>query len=241
MKMHWTWVWMPLGLAACGSGEWRVEIWGEEYIEEGIPAADFADGCSATFDRFSVNVAEAALLDGNGEVVGQTGVGRFDLTSPGPQEVGTVAVPAGTYTTARFVIAPEGGSAIEASGTLTCGGESVTFDGSFATETTYACGLDALTIPADGTATTQLTIHGDHLFYDGLDNPDAEVRGQALVDADTDGDGAVTMAELEAVDVAPLGYSVGQYSDVTDLGAFTTFLMGTLGHVDGEGHCQVDL
>jgi hypothetical protein len=34
---------------------------------------------------------------------------------------------------------------------------------------------------------------------------------------------------------------VGQYSDVTTLADFVGFLTQTLGHVDGEGHCQVDL
>jgi hypothetical protein len=232
---------MALGLTACGSGEWRVETWGEAYIEDEIPAADFADGCSATFDSFSVNLVESALLDGNGEVVGQTAVGRFEMTTPGPQEVGVVSVPARFYDTARFVIAPDDGSSIDASGTVTCGSDSVTFDWSFSTDTTYACEPVGLTIPSGGTATTQLTVHGDHFFYDGLENPDAEVRGQAIVDADADEDGEVTMAELEAVDVAPLGYSVGQYSEVTNLGEFITFLTQTLGHVDGEGHCQVDL
>ncbi len=236
-----TWTWMLVPLAACGAGEWRVETWGEGYIEDGIPAADFADGCAATFDSFSVNLAASALLDGNGEVVGETAVGRFELTTPGPQEVGATSVPARLYDTARFIIAPDAGSSIDARGTLTCGGESVTFDWSFTTETAYLCEPDGLTIPSGGTATTQLTIHGDHVFYDGLENPDAEVRGQAIVDADANEDGEVTFAELEAVEVAPLGYAVGQYSEVTDLGAFITFLTRTLGHVDGEGHCQVDL
>lgn len=235
------WMWMTLGLTACSAGEWRVETWGEAYIEEEIPAADFADGCSATFDSFSVNLTASSLLDGNGDVVGQTSVGRFEMTTPGPQEVGVVSVPARLYDTARFSITSEGGSAIDASGTVTCGSDRVTFDWSFATDTTYTCAPEGLTIPSGGTATTQLTIHGDHFFYDGLENPDAEVRGQAIVDADANEDGEVTMAELEAVAVAPLGYAVGQYSDVTNLGEFITFLTQTLGHVDGEGHCHVDL
>ena len=67
------------------------------------------------------------------------------------------------------------------------------------------------------------------------------VRGQAIADADADADGVVTLAELEAVPVATLGYQVGQYSEVTNLAQFVGFLTQTLGHVDGEGHCQVDL
>lgn len=233
--------WIALCLTACGSGEWAVEIWGEDYIEVEIPAADFADGCSAVFTSFSVNLIEAALLDGNGAVVGETAVGRFELSAPGPQAVGAVEVPARYYDTARFVIGPGEGDAVAAAGTLRCGEQSVSFDWSFGTSTTYLCEPDGLTVPAGGTATTQLTVHGDHFFYDGLEDPDAEVRGQAILDADADEDGEVTLAELEAVPVAPLGYSVGQYSDVNTLGQFVRFLTQTLGHVDGEGHCQVDL
>lgn len=96
-------------------------------------------------------------------------------------------------------------------------------------------------MPAGGEAGTELTIHGDHLFYDGLEDPDAGLQGQPIVAADADGNGVITQDELAAVDVAGLGYSVGQHSEVTDLDAFITFLTRTLGHVDGEGHCQVDL
>ena len=35
---------LALMLLGCGSGEWDVETWGEEYIEEEIPADVFEDG-----------------------------------------------------------------------------------------------------------------------------------------------------------------------------------------------------
>ncbi len=54
---------------------------------------------------------------------------------------------------------------------------------------------------------------------------------------DGDGDGQVTLAELEAVDIAPLGYTVGKFGEVRDLRQFVTHLTTTLGHIDGEGHC----
>jgi hypothetical protein len=231
---------LPL-LAACGGGDWVVTTWGEEYIEEGIPSAEFEDGCEAVFDTFTVALTEAALLDGDGEVAGSVETGSFEMTEAGPQTVGTASVAATHYDTARFVVAPAGGPSVRAAGTLTCGGDAVSFDWSFETSTTYLCEPADLTVPAGGEAGTELTIHGDHFFYDGLENPDAALRGQAIVDADADGDGVVTLDELAAVDVAGLGYAVGQYSEVTDLAAFITFLTRTLGHVDSEGHCQVDL
>lgn len=231
---------LPL-LVACGSGDWVVSTWGEDYIEEGIPAADFEDGCAVVYDTFTVELTEASLLDGDGAVAGSVGAGSFEMTEAGPQTVGSTPVAATHYDTARFVVSPAGGPSVRAAGTLTCGAESVTFDWSFDTSTTYLCEPADLTVPAGGEAGTELTIHGDHLFYDGLENPDAGLQGQPIVDADADGDGAVTQDELAAVEVAGLGYAVGQYSEVTDLDAFITFLTRTLGHVDGEGHCQVDL
>ncbi len=229
-------------LAACGgTGDWDVETWGEDYSEQEIPASVFEDGCSVVYDRFEVAVLDVALLDGDGEVAGSIAGGRFEMTDPGPQAVGNVAVPATHYSTARFVVSADDGASVEVAGTLTCGGASKTLDWSFTTATTYLCEPSDLTIPAGGEASTQLTIHGDHLFYDGLENPDALVRGQAIFDADADGDGVITQDELNAVSVATLGYAVGQYSEVGTLGEFVSFLTQTLGHVDGEGHCQVDL
>ena len=231
---------LPL-LGACGGGDWVVTTWGEDYIEEGIPAAEFDDGCAVVFDSFAVQITEAALLDGDGEVVGSVKAGGFELTEAGPQTVGDVDVKATHYNTARFVIGPAGGPSVRAAGTLTCGEGTVTFDWSFDRTTTYFCEPADLTVPKGGEIETELTIHGDHLFYDGLENPDALLRGQPIVDADADGDGVVTQDELAAVDVAGLGYAVGQHSEVSDLGGFVDVLTQTLGQVDGEGHCQVDL
>lgn len=246
-------------LGACAQGEWVVETWGEDFIEEGIPSAAFDDGCEARFDSFLVVIAQADLINGDGQPVGGSdGALIFDVAEPGPHALGAWSVPRGPYDEARFVIAPasapEQGNATEAEvealvgagasvrvqGELSCGGESVTFDWAFDRATTYTCEPPALSIPRGGEDVTQLTIHGDHLFYDGLEDPDAALRGLAILEADSNGDGAVTLEELDQVAVAPLGYSVGRYSDVTTLRGFIAHLTQTLGHVDGEGHCEVE-
>jgi hypothetical protein len=140
----------------------------------------------------------------------------------------------------RVRVAPFGEDAsVHAVGAITCEGQAVDFDWAFSTDTLYLCEPEDLTIPAGGEGVTELTVHGDHLFYDALEDPDAELRGRALVEADADLDGAVTLDELAMVPVAELGYRVGSRSEVTDLGAFVAALTRTLGHVDGEGHCQI--
>ncbi len=232
-------------LAGCGGeGTWILETWGEDYIETGIPAEAFDDGCSVVFDRFEVVDSELALLDGDGAVVGEVpGSFVLDMTQPGPVELGSATVPATHYDAVSWRIGPTDDEPVSVgvAGSITCGEQSVSFAWDFDTDTTYRCEPEDLTIPAGGEDVTELTVHGDHLFYDSLEDPDAQLRGQAFVDADTDADGEVTMVELEAVAVAGLGYDVGSRAEVEDLYAFVAFLTRTLGHVDGEGHCQVDL
>ncbi|MFH1463377.1 MAG: hypothetical protein ABIO70_03225 [Pseudomonadota bacterium] len=249
-----------LAVGCAGEGTWVLETWGEDYIEQAIPADVFADGCDLVYDTFLVVDSELALMDGDGEPAGTIdGALVFDMTQVGPHEIGSAVVPATHYDEAHWRIAPmaalaagnattaqvtrmeELGAAVYAEGALTCGGTTVGFAWAFDTDTTYHCEPEDLTIPAGGEDSTQLTVHGDHLFYDGLENEDAAVRGQAIVDADADGDGFVTQAELQAVSVANLGYDVGSHAEVEDLWAHLSFLSRTLGHVDGEGHCQVDL
>lgn len=237
--MPWMMMWtIAIG---CSSGTWTAEIWGEDYAAYGIPAEDFDDGCSASFSSVQVSVTQAELLNGDGEAVASLGAQVYELVDPEPQTMGTEEVPGGSYDSARFQIAPTEGRSVHAVGTLSCGGESVAFDWRFAEASTYLCELEGLQLGGSEAALTQLTVHMDHLFYDGLANPEAALLGQAILEADADQDGQVTLEELEAVDIAPLGYSVGPYAEVEDLGAFLSHLTRTLGHVDGEGHCEVDL
>ena len=225
-----------------GEGSWLLTTWGEEYIESGIPASAFTDGCSVVFDRFEVVDQELALLDGDGGVVGEIADSFvMDMTEPGPVELGSASVPATHYDEVGWRIGPTDDEPVSVSieGVLACGETLVSFTWDFDTDTTYHCEPEDLTIPAGGSDETELTVHGDHLFYDSLEDPDAELRGQAIVDADADADGVVSRAELEGVSVAALGYDVGSRAEVEDLYAFIAFLTRTLGHVDGEGHCQV--
>jgi len=248
-----------LVLAACaGEGEWSLNTWGEDYIEEEIPSEEFADSCSATFDEFLVGMTGLGLIDGNGEFAATIdGALVFDVSQKGPHLVGTSPAPVGLYPTVEGRIAPssdlaagnasaeqvarlvDNGWSVAARGAITCGSDTVTFDWGFATDTTYTCDPEGLEVARGGAASSELTIHGDHFFYDGLEDPDAGVRGQALVDADANADGVLTLEELEGVDIAPLGYTVGQFGEVRDLRQFVTHLTSTLGHIDGEGHCAV--
>lgn len=229
-------IWM---LTACAAGTWEGWIWGEDYIESGIPESEFADGCSVTFSTFEVSLVQAELLDEEEAVVASLAPGVFDLVDPGPQALGAEELPGGLYPTARFSISEAEESSLWVVGTLSCGDQSVDLDWAFQTQATYLCATEDLEIRGGESASTELTVHGDHLFYDALEDPGAALRGQAIVDADSDGDGRVTPEEMAAVDLAPLGYSVGQRDQVADLWGFVEALTQNAGHVNGEGHCQV--
>lgn len=247
-------------LAGCGGeGTWKVTTWGEDYIETAIPASVFADGCSVQYDEFVVVFEHRQLVDGDGEVVGEIEPAQaYDLTVAGPSDMGETTVPADHYSHVEVVVAPvaeaelgtatadqlaaltDANASVLVDGTLTCGGTGKHFRWTFDESTTYECEPPDLTIASGGSDETQLTIHGDHLFYDGLENADAVVRGEALFNADTNDDGEITLAELGAVSIPALGYEVGEYSDVLTLQQFVSHLSRTIVHIDGEGECRVD-
>lgn len=104
--------------------------------------------------------------------------------------------------------------------------------------------LDGVVVTNGGTDTVQLTIHGDHLFYDDLQSKDAKIRFQNIADADADGNGDVTLEELAKVELATIPaengpYGTGSAANVNDLRAFVEALSRTMGHFRGDGQCFV--
>ena len=60
---------VPALAAGCGEaapGTVEVDVYGEDFIEEGIPAEEFADGWAVTFDTFLVTIGEVAVTAGHG-------------------------------------------------------------------------------------------------------------------------------------------------------------------------------
>jgi hypothetical protein len=258
-----------------GSGTIRVTTWGEEYIEEQIPAGGdggFADGWSVAYDRFLVNVAHFSVRSSGGDTAGEMqGAVLFDHTAPGAKPVVTFTdVPAGTWDRVGYEIPPvtedtelgpgataEDRSAMAAAGyslyvegAATKGDVTKTFAWGFAMGTRYeSCESEqdgklevGLVVKAGGTTSVDLTIHGDHPFYDRLQaSPDPAVRTSlrfdALAAADADADGEVTLAELAA---APLDVFLYDSSGLGggDFRAFVTSLARTVGHYRGEGECS---
>ncbi len=249
-------------LAACDTAEGALEVrvYGEAYIEEGIPAEVFVDGWSVEFDRFLVVVGEVAVAEkGASPGLREAGFQVFDLSQASEgagQSVAQGRVPLGRYDDTSFVIAPaadavagnasaadlelmrEGGFSVYVAGTASKGEQRLDFAWGFATRTEYSACESLADLAGGHPEAVQLTIHGDHLFYDDLFSEAPNVSFALVASADGDGDGEVTQAELQAVDLGPLeNYQVGS-TGITDLWHFIEHQTTTLGHIDGEGHCQ---
>ncbi len=265
---------LGLPACAAEQGDVQFEVWGEEYIEDEIPEDEFEDGWSAKYDQFLVVIGNVVVADGS-DVGGELSETRlYDLTSSGPHDVGRLdGLEAGQWKNVGYEI-PQAdddtkrhGSAsaddlemmqdnsysVFASGTVTNGDREFTFSWGFDGETRYEDCVDVrdgqqtrgIVISDGGSDTHQLTVHGDHLFYDDLAAEDAVLRFEALAQADTDGDGDVTLAELDDVLLSELSSDLGSYGvgafDVDTLGDFVRASTTSLGHFDGEGHCSAKL
>jgi hypothetical protein len=231
---------------ACGDdgpspGTLDVTIYGEEYIEDTIPADVFADGWSVTFDTFVVGLGQVAGQAGHdAEEVSFTVDDDFDLavgTDGAGHPVHTFEdAPGGTYDHFGYLI-----DGVAVAGSATDGTDTVTFAWAFDIEVVHSHCDTGVTVDGDE-QTVQITIHGDHLFYDDAVSEEPAVAFQAIADADgADGsaaDGDITAAELAAVDISVFErYQVGSLP-IDDLLEFVTHQVTTVGHLNGEGHCE---
>ncbi len=80
---------LPL-LAGCDGGKGGVELdtWGEEYIEVGIPAAEFEDGWDITFTKFLIHLGHVTVADAEGNVGAKMeGTILFELEGEAPRNI----------------------------------------------------------------------------------------------------------------------------------------------------------
>ncbi len=260
---------------AVGSGTAEFSVYGEDFIEQGIPAEEVEDGWDITFDRFLLVLGPVVVADstaGEGETLAARTL--YDMTGEGPHQVGTTGeLEARGWDEIGFDIAPidddterhasasaadqtlmeENGYAVYVEGSASRGDVTKTFRWGFSETTEYRgctevdeAGQEArvgLLITNGGVTDVQLTIHGDHFFYDDLTAANAVLRFDPIAMADDLGnaDGEVTRQELDAVQLVDVNtgtYGTGSASDVNTLGDFVVALTSTLGHFQGEGHCH---
>jgi hypothetical protein len=256
-----------LSAPACGGdddepGTLAITIYGEDLVEDGIPEDEFHDGWEVTFDRFLVSVGDIRVsISGEPPAIDDGAYRIFDLarSSGGAgHPLLTAEVPGGRYDDLEYRIAPaagavaanadaadvdlmtDGGFAMYAEGVAVKGAVSKSFAWGFAGATRYgACESDARI--DGGEAGIEITIHADHLFFDDLvsEEPNIAFDLKAAADDRGNADGIVSPEELAAVDIRDEArYQVGPFSGVIDLWAFIDHQTSTVGHVDGEGHCD---
>mgnify|MGYP007097703078 FL=1 len=268
-------------LLACsseGTGNVSVATWGEEYIEETIPASVFADGWTVKYSKFLVTFSEVKVLDGTSAVAALPRPIVVNHVTPGVKALASFpGLETGRYgveyaigpvadalllpgvDAADFATMKANGWSLWVAGTASKGGVTKSFSWGFSTNTKLVdCEGDlngktelGTVVTSGGTDAIELTIHGDHLFYDDLQDPAAKTRFQHLADADVGvngaaGDGVITQEELAAVKLVDIPtekgkFGIGGASSVKELGAFVAFLSRTIGHFRGEGECHVQI
>lgn len=215
-------------LESLRSGRWEVNY---HIGGAGHGAARHADVAQADFDRMVdadlTYVLEGTLAQNDGR----------SCPPPALASPGTDAVAAGD----------------NAAGEACYANANVTFNLGVSAETFFGpCqidGVSGVSIPSGGTQNLSLTIHGDHMFFNGF--PTASEGGvtrlaQWLADCDLNVDGEVTQAELEAITLNDLTEVDSRYqltgTGLADGSAWDYLVaqLKTQGHINGEGECDVD-
>lgn len=265
---------------AAGSGNEKISTWGEEYIEQGIPAAPgpdddsgFTDGWSVKYTKFLVSFHDVTVADAAGKVVAKMEKGRLvDNVRPGVKDlISFPSLEAKAYSKFSYAIRPptseteivggadaadlammvQSGYSLYVEGTATKAAVTKSFKWGFKTQTAYTdChsaeenGISTVgvVITNNQTDETQLTTHGDHLFYDRLQSGDDAkktlLRFEEKAASDSDNDGVVTLPELCAKNIDPAVYNPSGLPGAT-IGDFVISLARTVGHFRGEGECTV--
>ncbi|MET0343159.1 MAG: hypothetical protein ABW252_19275 [Polyangiales bacterium] len=233
----------------------------------------FVDGWTVKYEKFLVAFHEITVADRKGEIAARMIGTRFvDNVRPGRKTLVTFNdVPAQSWDAVSYVIRPgfpdaevvagdpadrdmmaREGYSLFVQGTGSKDGMVKKFRWGFKTITHYTnCQQAAASGPAvagivvtnRGTDTSELTTHGDHLFYDRLassPNPavPTRLRFDAIAAADVNSDGEVTLDELTVTPIDVRTYDPSGQPAV-NMGEFVTALARTVGHFRGEGECSV--
>lgn len=112
-----------LALLGCGSdagrGDVKFTTWGEDYVEQGIPAAAFPkDGWSVKYSKFLVVFHEITVADSAGAVAARlTTPHVFDMTRAGEKEIVTfAALEAKNWDRVSYQLGPMTSDAVVAAG-----------------------------------------------------------------------------------------------------------------------------
>lgn len=267
------------GGSSTPTGELTVAIQAEDTISAGLAAGtgdeDIVDGWTVTFDKFvatfgavhlhpmaggvEVQVAPSLVIDlrtvpETGRVVrtGAIAEGRYSFEYDMPVATTDLERDSSVSQADFDRMVAEGCSYLIA-GTADNGTRTVDFDFCLDAEATYACsstdGMEGILVSA-GSSTAFMTVHGDHLFFNGFPAGDEAVvmrRGGwlALVDDATGADGTVDDGDLETTPISILpsseyaltGAPTVEGMAITNMSLYARAQLSTQGHLNGEGEC----
>jgi hypothetical protein len=239
------------------TGNLIVTVWGEEYIEESIPSSEFKDNWSISYSKFIVNIESL-----NGADTDMDGIWGIDLTKSGPHTIFNGQAKATSVAPLSYSITQTSNESVNfnieskdfelmksenysvfVEGVARKDGSEIQFSWGFTSNTLYnECHATGL-VGSDDSQPTQLTIHGDHLFYESLVDSQAGLRFQVIANADTNSDSIITKQELEdfsGLEFTSLdNYDVPADSNIDNLWDYLSAQVTTIGHIDGEGHCNI--
>lgn len=253
---------LPLAACGAGSGEVEVKAWAEDTVIEGITTDD---GWQVSFDHWVTGFGELTLTSvDKGDAVAEAegpwvadwaqadalvAVETLTDVPADRHDVGfsthvvlSSSKPVNNVPADVLEVMLSEGYVHHIAGSATKGEATVRFAWGFAEAVTYgpctngADGTDGVAV-SDGESTAlELWFHADHLLWDQLGTEEAGLAFDAIADADADADGAVSAAELEAVDLVTAGYETAGV-DVADLYDFINFSVAQMAHLNGGGGC----
>lgn len=267
------------GVGSAGTGELTIAIQAEDSITEGLAAGsgeeDLVDGWSVHFDRYVASFGDISLVPmrgGTPVVLAADLVVDLTTVPETGRIVHTGSLAEGRYAFSYAMPVVTAGQTRDASvseedfermvregcsylivGSAADGARRVDFDLCLDARAEYDCasteGMEGIVVSA-GATTAFLTVHGDHLFFNGFPSGDEGTivrRGGllALVDDATGGDGLVDRDDLAASPIALLprseyvltGAPTVEGRVITDLALYARAQLSTQGHLDGEGEC----
>ena len=248
-----------------GSGTLKVTLWGEEFIETGIPAEEFADGYAINYHKFLVNIKDIKVAQSgdhpdNDEMFELPASKIWDVTKKGPTLLGKKELSAGEYNHTSYKVTQASKDSIAGNASkkdvdfMKKNGYSMyveadATDGKISKHFAWGFKYNALYDPCKSTgsvkdgkeATVQVTIHGDHLFYNSAVSHEPDLMFTEIAKADGDDDGEVTQAELEgyAIKTLPDYVVPPDRGDIDNMWEYISFMATTTGHIDGEGGCEI--
>lgn len=227
------------GLMSCDKGDTgtvSVRVWGEGYLENGVPEDDVKDGWEVDFKSFDTEIKDMELAGEEVSIdkseIDATKKSKSDKEGERGQEIAKVDVAPGTHKNAAFTLVK---TVVE--GSAKKGDKKVTFKWTFDTPVRYSKCEAKTRVKAGKSSDFEITLHADHYLYDTLTgDEEPKLFFGPIAAADVDDDGEITQKELEDAPIAD-DFDTGSQK-ISNMWDWLVAQNLTIAHTDGENHCK---